>query len=127
MLVLNALLVMIGGAFGSLCRYGVTLAGVRLLGPNFPFGTVFVNLTGSFLMGTFVELAARRFGASAELRLLIATGFLGGYTTFSSFSLDAVALWQRGQAALGLAYAAGSVLAGLAALLAGLALGRALA
>jgi fluoride exporter len=124
---LNILLVALGGALGSAARYLVTVAATRLLGPAFPWGTVFVNLLGSFLMGVLVELIARRFGASAELQLFLATGVLGGFTTFSSFSLDAAVLAERGDLGLAFAYVAGSVLLGLAALFAGLALARSLA
>jgi CrcB protein len=120
------LLVAAGGATGSVCRHLVGVACVRLFGIGFPWGTVAVNLLGSFAMGVLIELLARRFEMSMELRLLLATGFLGGFTTFSSFSLDAVALVERGAGLLAFAYVSGSVLLGLAALFAGLSLVRAL-
>ncbi|WAJ31442.1 fluoride efflux transporter CrcB [Jiella sp. R10] len=112
---------------GSVARYLSTLAATRLFGSSFPWGTLFVNLLGSFLMGIVVEVVARRFDASNELRLLLGTGVLGGFTTFSSFTLDAAMLAERGELALAFFYVAGSVLLGLAALFAGLALARSLA
>jgi fluoride exporter len=123
-LLLNVLLVAVGGACGSVLRYLVALAGTRWLGPDWPSGTVFVNVSGSLLMGVAVEMITRRFGGSGELRLLLTTGFLGGYTTFSSFSLDAAVLWERGDTLASLVYVLGSVGLGLVALFAGLALAR---
>ena len=123
----NVLLVAVGGALGSVLRYLAALAGARFLGPNWPYGTFFVNITGSFLMGVAIELIARRFNASNELRLFVATGILGGYTTFSSFSLDASALFERGGLTDALTYVLTSVLLGILALFAGLALVRHLA
>lgn len=121
---LNALLVAVGGAAGSLARYAAGLAGQRLFGGGFPFGVLFVNLTGSFLIGLGAELLARRFGAAPELRLLLLTGFLGGYTTFSTFSLDAIVLYERGEIPAAILYVLVSVIVGLAAVVAGVALGR---
>lgn len=121
------LLVAAGGASGSVCRHLVGVACLRLFGVGFPWGTMAVNIVGSFAMGVLIELLARRFDMSMELRLLLATGFLGGFTTFSSFSLDAVGIFERGSPMLALAYVVGSVLAGIVALVAGLSLMRALA
>lgn len=121
---LNFLLVALGGAAGSMLRYATGLGATRLLGPGFPWGTLIVNVAGSFVIGLFVEAIARRFGASEPARLLLVTGFLGGFTTFSSFSLDAAALIERGQAGLALLYMGGSVILSLAAVFAGLALAR---
>lgn len=120
----NVLLVAFGGALGSVLRYGAALAGLRVFGANWPYGTFFVNVTGSFVMGVVVELIARRFGASNELRLFVATGILGGYTTFSSFTLDTAALWERGASFPALVYLLSSVTLGMVALFAGLAVGR---
>ncbi|MBA3446800.1 MAG: fluoride efflux transporter CrcB, partial [Pseudaminobacter sp.] len=93
------LLVAVGGAIGASLRHLTNLAAPRLVGAAFPWGTMAVNIFGCFAMGVVVEILARRFdGASNELRLFVATGILGGFTTFSAFSLDAVALWQRGMA-----------------------------
>ncbi|MBB4000387.1 fluoride efflux transporter CrcB [Aureimonas pseudogalii] len=121
---LNVLLVAFGGALGSILRYGVTLAGTRFFSANWPYGTFFVNVTGSFAMGVAVELIARRFGGSNELRLFVATGLLGGYTTFSSFTLDTSLLWERGASLAAMAYLLSSVMLGMIALFAGLAAAR---
>lgn len=123
---LNVLLVALGGAFGSVLRYLSGIASVRLAGAGFPWGTLFVNVTGSFLIGVLSEVIARRFGASPELRLFLVTGVLGGYTTFSAFSLDAAMLAEQGQFATAALYVALSlVLSGLG-VVAGLALMRAI-
>ena len=113
--------VALGGAAGAVARHGVNIGAGRLFGPGFPVGTVVVNILGSFLMGVLVVVLAARGNA---LSPLLMTGLLGGFTTFSAFSLDAVTLWQRGQGAVALAYVAGSVGLSLAALLAGLAAGQ---
>jgi CrcB protein len=116
----NVLLVAVGGAIGSVFRHFINMASLRLIGPNFPWGTVAVNVVGSFVMGAFIELLARRWQGSNELRLFVATGILGGFTTFSAFSLDFAVLWERGAAAQAFLYAAGSVVVSLLALFAGL-------
>ena len=121
------LLVAIGGAAGSVARHLVGVASLRLFGPAFPVGTLIVNLVGAFAMGVFVELLARRFGASTDLRLLIATGVLGGFTTFSSFALDTAVLWERGDTLSSFVYVATTLVLGLAALFLGLGLARTLA
>ena len=121
------LLVAAGGALGSGLRHLTNLAALRLLGPGFPWGTLTVNLVGGFLMGVFVELLARRFGGSAELRLFVATGFLGGYTTFSAFSLDFAVLYERGALAQAFGYVAASVVFSIAALFLGMWLAKSLA
>ncbi len=119
------LLVAVGGATGSVFRYATGLAATRLMGPGFPWGTISVNVAGSFVIGVFVEAIARRFNASEPVRLLLVTGFLGGFTTFSSFSLDSIALLERGQAGLALLYIAASVGLSLLAVAGGLMLARA--
>ena len=116
----NLVLVAIGGAVGSSLRHLVNVAAMRLVGPSFPWGTMAINIAGSFAMGVFIELLGRRFNASNELRLFVATGILGGFTTFSAFSLDFAVLWERGAAGQAFAYAAGSVVISLLALFAGL-------
>jgi CrcB protein len=120
-------LVALGGALGATLRHSANLAALRLFGPGFPWGTFFVNVTGSFLMGLFIELLARRFGGSAELRLFVATGVLGGYTTFSSFSLDFAVLTERGALAQAFLYLAASVAVSIAALFVGLWVAKSLA
>lgn len=118
-------LVALGGAIGAGGRHLTSLAALRLLGPGFPLGTLFVNVSGSLLMGVIAGILAERVPIGAEgLRLFIATGILGGYTTFSAFSLETVMLWQRGQAGQAIVYVAASVSMSLAALLAGLWLAR---
>ena len=92
----SVLLVAIGGAFGSVCRYLVGIGAGRLLGADFPFGTLTVNIVGSFAMGLFIELLAVRLDGSEPFRLFIAVGILGGFTTLSSFSLDTIVLFERG-------------------------------
>ncbi len=123
----HILIVAAGGAVGSVARHLVGLAALRAFGPRFPVGTLAVNIFGCLAMGLFIAMLARRWQGSPDLRLLVATGFLGGFTTFSAFSLDFATLWERGEAATAFAYAALSVLLSLAAVFAGLWLGRALA
>jgi CrcB protein len=122
---IQALLVAVGGAIGSVLRYYVGQWSLRLMGPNFPWGTLVVNVVGCFVIGVFAELIARRFNASEELRLLLITGFLGGFTTFSAFSLDAMSLIERGAIASAAVYMVASVGLSMAAVFAGLAVMRA--
>jgi fluoride exporter len=122
---MHTLIVALGGGIGAALRHLTGLAALRLFGPSFPWGTFAVNILGSFLMGLLVELLARRFGASAEMRLFLATGILGGYTTFSAFSLDTIVLWERGALLLAAGYVVASVVLSIGALLAGLTLARA--
>ena len=96
----------------------------RAFGVAFPYGTLAVNVIGGFLMGLFIELLARRFEGSPELRLFIAIGILGGFTTFSSFSLDVAVLWERGELAIALSYMLASVILSIGALFLGLWLAR---
>ena len=115
---LNLGLVIVGGGIGAGIRHLLNMGAMRLLGSGYPWGTMIINITGSFAMGAFIELLARRFGASNELRLFVATGILGGYTTFSSFSLDFATLWERGALGPALAYVLVSVVGGILALFA---------
>ena len=124
---IHVLLVAAGGAAGAVCRHVVNLFALRLAGPAFPWGTLFVNVAGSLAMGLFIGWLARRAGGGQELRLLLATGFLGGFTTFSAFSLDAVTLWERGEVALSMGYVLVSVAFSILALFGGLALARSIA
>jgi len=123
---LNILLVAIGGAIGSVARYLTGMLSIRLLGTGFPWGTLAVNVIGSLAIGIFAELIARRFSAPLEWRLFIITGFLGGFTTFSAFSLDVATLIDNGNLALALTYVALSMLVSMFAVFAGLAMMRAL-
>jgi len=120
-------LVAMGGAIGACLRHMASGAALRLFGTAFPWGTLGVNIVGSLVMGVFVELLARRFGGSHELRLFVATGILGGFTTFSAFSLEVAVLWERGDVGYALAYVTASVALSVAALFAGLWLVRTLA
>jgi len=106
----------IGGAIGAVLRYLIGSAFLQRFGPGFPWGTFFINVTGSFLIGAVAQLAfTRSFGVTPMVRAFAATGVLGGYTTFSTFSLDSVVLVGDGAAPLALAYAAGSVVSGIIA------------
>ncbi|MEC9342809.1 MAG: fluoride efflux transporter CrcB [Pseudomonadota bacterium] len=119
------LLVAMGGAVGASLRHLANLLALRWTGPGFPWGTMFVNIAGSLAMGLFVGWLARRAGGSSnELRLLVATGFLGGFTTFSAFSLDVATLWERGAVVPAFAYVLASVVLAISALFAGLWLTR---
>ena len=123
----NLALVAAGGALGASARHLVGVVSLRAFGAGFPAGTMTVNIVGCLALGVFVGLLASRFQGSEALRLLVATGFLGGFTTFSAFSLDFTVLWERGEMALAIGYVAVSVLMSLAALAAGLWLVRTLA
>jgi CrcB protein len=114
-------LVAVGGAIGAACRHFANLAALRLVGPGFPAGTLAVNVTGSLLMGLLAGWLALKYeGGGQAVRLFLATGVLGGFTTFSAFSLDAVLLWERGDIFASLGYVLGSVVLSIAALLLGL-------
>lgn len=122
----HILLVGAGGSLGSVLRYLVGLWMLQRAGPAFPWGTLFVNVTGSFLIGFLAEFIMHKMGASPEMRVFLITGVLGGYTTFSAFSLDAIALLEHGQTMSGLAYIVASVGLSMLAVFAGLALMRAM-
>ncbi|MFN3674833.1 MAG: fluoride efflux transporter CrcB [Sphingomonas pseudosanguinis] len=113
------LLVMLGGALGSGGRYLTGRVMSDTLGPAFPYGTLTVNWVGCLFMGILAGVLARM-GASEGWRLFIGVGILGGYTTFSSFSLDTITLIERGQTGIALGYVALSLLGSLATLWAGL-------
>jgi len=115
-------LVFVGGGLGSCLRYGVTLAALRLFGAGFPWGTFLVNVIGSTVMGAFAGyLVARTPGPAHDaFRLFFMTGILGGFTTFSAYSLDTIALWEKGATATAIVYAVGSVVVSLAVLAAAL-------
>ena len=90
------LLVMLGGSLGAASRYGVSLLSARLLGPQFPYGTMLVNLAGCFLIGLLFALADRSRLLTPDVRLLLITGYLGALTTFSTFSLETVNAGRAG-------------------------------
>jgi len=119
------LLVFVGGGLGAMARHGVNRAGLATLGPGFPWWTLAVNVGGSLAIG----LLAGLFGAMEtghNSRLFLITGFLGGFTTFSAFSLDALTLWERGASLQAGLYILGSVILSLAAAALGLILSRAI-
>jgi CrcB protein len=123
--VLRLLLVCGGGALGSGARYLVSTWAARALGADFPRGTLIVNATGSFVLAFLFALPGSKLGP--DLRLFLGAGILGGYTTYSSFNTETLALFDQGAAALAIANLALTVLGCLVAGLAGLALGRVLA
>ena len=122
-------LVFVGAGIGGALRHGVNVGCARLFGIGFPWGTLAVNVIGSLAMGLVVGWLAARLDAgwSQPLRLFLTTGMLGGFTTFSAFSLDTVLLWERGQAATAALYVGTSVVVSVLALVAGLSLMRTLA
>ena len=124
---MQLLYVFIGGGLGAALRHVVNLASLRLVGTGLPWGTFFINVTGSILMGMVAGLFAWKVSLPPALRLLLATGILGGYTTFSTFSLETALLLERGQTWQAIGYVLASVLLGVTGLFAGMAAVRALA
>jgi len=114
------LAVAIGGAIGSVARYGVGMGSTKLFGLAFPWGTLIINIVGSFLIGAFAESFALRWDAPQAVRLFLTVGICGGFTTFSTFSLDAYLLMERGELWQAAAYMIGSVALSIGALVAGL-------
>jgi fluoride exporter len=119
------LIVFLGGGVGAALRHGINLAAFRLLGAEFPYGTLFINVAGSLAMGLITEYLALKSGIPQHWRLFLTTGILGGFTTFSAFSLEAALLYERGQLASAAIYVAASVVLAIAALFVGLAIVRA--
>lgn len=113
-------IVFLGAGIGGSLRHGMNLLAARWLGTDFPYGTLAVNVVGSFVMGLFAGWFLVRTGVPQHMRLFLTTGILGGFTTFSAFSLDAALLIERHAYWLAAAYVAGSVVASIAALFAGL-------
>jgi CrcB protein len=122
----NLVIVALGGATGASLRYLVNVGAARMSATLFPWWTIFINVLGSLAMGLVIGWLSRRGGTSDTLRLFVATGLLGGFTTFSAFSLDFATLWQRGEVASAFAYAAASVIVSLVAVFVGLWVARAL-
>jgi fluoride exporter len=118
------LVVFLGGGIGAALRHGVNLAVARMLGTAFPYGTLLINISGSFIMGLVAAYFAFKGDATQHWRLFLTTGILGGYTTFSAFSLDAALLYERGEVGLAALYVIASVALSIAGLFAGLALVR---
>jgi len=117
-------IVFLGGGIGAALRHGVNLAAARLAGTDFPYGTLTINVLGSLAMGLIAAYFAFRGDASQHWRLFLTTGILGGFTTFSAFSLDVALLYERGELGLAALYVAASVAVSIAALFAGFALVR---
>lgn len=114
-------LVMVGGGLGAGGRHLVSLATLRWFGPGFPVGTLTVNVVGSLIMGLFIGwLVHQQAPFTQPMRYFVATGFLGGFTTFSAFSLDTSILWERGDTVLALVYILASVVLSIVAVFAGL-------
>ncbi|MCX7970139.1 MAG: fluoride efflux transporter CrcB [Negativicutes bacterium] len=120
----NLLLVAAGGGTGAVCRYLTSLYAASRWGAAFPYGTLIVNIAGSFIIGLFLTLAVERFDLDPRWRLLIATGFLGGLTTFSSFSIETLSLWEAGALSYALLNTAGNLLLSLLACWAGMVAAR---
>ena len=117
--------VALGGALGAMGRYGVNLGAVKVLGHGFPYGTLIANVVGSFLMGVLISVMAHSWQAPDSVRLFLVTGFLGAFTTFSTFSLDVVTLWERQDYAQTALYLGGSVVLSIASLMLAMILVRA--
>ncbi len=124
---MNYLLVFIGGGLGSCLRHAVNVVCPRLLGTNFPYHTFIINISGSTIMGLVAGYLAFKGHAAQSWQLFVMTGILGGYTTFSAFSLDAGLLYERGEIGLAALYVLGSVILSILGLFAGLAMIRSLA
>ena len=118
------LIVFLGGGLGAAMRHGVNIASARAFGTGFPYGTLLINVTGSLLMGLVAAYFAFKGDASQHWRLFLTTGILGGYTTFSAFSLDAALLYERGEVSAAAIYVVASVALSIAGLFAGFALVR---
>ena len=120
------LLIFLGGGIGSMLRHVVNQTGMALFGPSFPWGTLLVNIVGSLAMGLLAGWSDFRSEGGQLIRLFLATGILGGFTTFSAFSLDVALLWQRGQTGAAVLYVLGSVTVAIIGVFTGLAIMRVL-
>lgn len=122
----SVLIVFAGGGLGAVARHLLNMSVTRLIGSDFPWGVMLINISGSVIMGMAAAFFAFKADAnwSQPLRLFMTTGILGGYTTFSAFSLDVVLLWERGEPLQALAYVLGSVALSVLGLVAGMALVR---
>jgi CrcB protein len=121
---MNYLIVFVGGGIGAALRHGVNVGCARLCGTAFPYGTLTVNVVGSVVMGLLAGYFAFRGEAAQAWRLFLTTGILGGFTTFSSFSLDAALLWERHEPVFAASYVIVSVIVSILGLFAGLYLVR---
>ena len=116
---MNLLFVFVGGGVGSVARYAMMKAIGRVMGAEFPWHTLGVNLLGALLIGAVTEFLALRVSAVEPARMLLVTGFLGGFTTFSAFSLEGALMWQRGDYAALASYVAASVVGTIIAVMCG--------
>ncbi len=123
---MNYLIVFIGAGIGGMLRQGINVAALKWAGNGFPWGTLVINILGSFVMGLVAEYWALKSGLPQTTRLFLTTGVLGGFTTFSAFSLDTALLYERGETLAAAGYAIGSVVLSVGALFGGLAIIRAL-
>lgn len=114
------LIVFLGGGLGSACRHGMNVLATHLVGVRYPFGTFAINVLGSLLIGVLVEWFALRSHLSADLRLFFVTGIIGGFTTFSTFSLEIGLLHERGDTAAAVLYAVASVVCAVGAMFGGM-------
>ena len=112
--------VFLGAGVGGAVRHGMNIWVARLLGTHFPYHTFVINIVGSLAMGLVAGWFAERGGATGHMRLFLTTGILGGFTTFSAFSLDAVLLWERQEHLMAALYIGGSVAGAIAGLVLGL-------
>jgi len=117
---MSYVVVFLGAGVGGAMRHAMNIWIARLAGTHFPLHTLAINVTGSLVMGMVTAWFAMKGGATGHLRLFLATGVLGGYTTFSAFSLDAVLLWERHEHALAVLYVGGSVVGSLLGLVIGI-------
>ncbi len=118
------LIVFLGGGIGAALRHGVNLASARIFGLAFPYATLIENVTGSLVMGLLAAYFVSKAGVPQHWRLFMTTGILGGYTTFSAFSLDTALLYERGEIGLALLYVVLSVALAVGGLFAGFAIIR---
>ena len=117
-------IVFLGGGIGAASRHGINLLAARMLGTGFPYGTILINVVGSLAMGLIAEFFALKGGLPQHWRLFLTTGILGGFTTFSAFSLEAALLYERGELVGAATYVVASVVLAIGALFAGLAIVR---
>ena len=120
------LIVFVGGGIGAALRHAFNILFARVFGTAFPYATLFENVSGSVVMGLLVAMFAFKSDIPQHMRLFLTTGILGGYTTFSTFSLDAAVLYERGEVGAAALYVALSVVLSIGGLFAGLALVRSL-
>ena len=123
---MNYLIVFAGAGIGGALRHGINVLAVRIAGLEFPYGTLAINILGSFAMGIIAEYFALKAGLPQHWRLFLTTGILGGFTTFSAFSLETALLYERNQLGAAAVYVIASVVLSVGGLFAGLAIVRTL-